>query len=112
MHSLKLSTTLVLLNTALLKKKVACHSTPLSTGCDSNCMCIEIPYEPDQSCIIDTCLFTSYADMDAYEYARLTGDHQEFILYQDPDVLKQDMVHPINDDALGKFDMAIETLKR
>ncbi|EPB89915.1 hypothetical protein HMPREF1544_03298 [Mucor circinelloides 1006PhL] len=63
----------------------------------------EIPYEPDQSCIIDTCLFTSYADMDAYEYARLTGDHQEFILYQDPDVLKQDMVHPINDDAL-EFD--------
>ncbi|KAL7315694.1 Signal recognition particle [Mucor circinelloides] len=63
----------------------------------------EIPYEPDQSCIIDTCHFTSYVDMDAYEYTRLTGNHQEFILYQDPDVLKQDMVHPINDDAL-EFD--------
>ncbi|KAF1802789.1 hypothetical protein V8B55DRAFT_1483165 [Mucor lusitanicus] len=63
----------------------------------------EIPYEPDQSCIIDTSRFTSYADMGAYEYIRLSKHHDEFTLYQDPDVAKQDLVHPINDDAL-EFD--------
>ncbi|GAN09565.1 hypothetical protein MAM1_0275c09095 [Mucor ambiguus] len=68
----------------------------------------EIPYEPDQSCILDTSRFTSYADMDAYEYIRLNNHHQEFVLYQDPDVLKQDMVHPINDDAL-EFDYDSES---
>lgn len=64
---------------------------------------IEIPYEPDQSCIIDTSRFTSYADMGAYEYIRLSKHHDEFTLYQDPDVAKQDLVHPINDDALGNL---------
>jgi hypothetical protein len=65
-------------------------------------MIIEIPYKPDESCIIDSSNFTSYADIDAYEYIRLSKVKEEFSLYQDPDVLKQNMVYPINDEALGK----------
>ncbi|KAL9555298.1 hypothetical protein MBANPS3_002423 [Mucor bainieri] len=68
----------------------------------------EIPYEPDQSCIIDTSRFTSHADLDAYEYIRLDKHHYEFILHQDPDALKHDMVQPINDDAL-EFDYDLES---
>lgn len=47
--------------------------------------------------------------MDAYEYIRLNKHHQEFTLYQDPDVLKQNIVYPINDDALGNLTWTLNT---
>ncbi|KAI8636032.1 hypothetical protein BD408DRAFT_487174 [Parasitella parasitica] len=60
----------------------------------------EIPYQPDESCIVDTKNFTPYADLDAYEYISLSSNHEDFSLYRDPDALKQDMNYPINDEAL------------
>ncbi|CEP17082.1 hypothetical protein [Parasitella parasitica] len=60
----------------------------------------EIPYQPDESCIVDASNFTPYADIDAYEYIRLSKNNDSFTLYQDPDALEQDMNHPINDETL------------
>ncbi|KAI9343808.1 hypothetical protein BD770DRAFT_397876 [Pilaira anomala] len=49
---------------------------------------IELPYEPEPSCVVDVSNFSDYADVSAYEVVRLLSkDMLEFNSLQDHDVL-------------------------
>ncbi|KAI7904974.1 uncharacterized protein BX663DRAFT_501236 [Cokeromyces recurvatus] len=61
----------------------------------------ELPYLPDESCIIDVSNFDPYVDLSAYELMRLFNQDLEFTLYEDQDVLDQIAIACIDDDNLG-----------
>ena len=61
---------------------------------------IEIPYLPNESCIVDFNAFNGYADPSAYESTRLYNkDKLEFSVFDDLDALAQ----LTDDTSLGNF---------
>jgi hypothetical protein len=72
-------------------------------------MCVEIPFVPHESCIVDVSDFSGYADLSGYELVRLFDqDKLEFSLFDDCDALDQLEIQLINDDILGKYVISIE----
>ncbi|KAI9244143.1 hypothetical protein EDC94DRAFT_629861 [Helicostylum pulchrum] len=71
---------------------------------------IELPFEPESSCVVDVTNFTDYADESAYEIVRLLGkDLAEFSSLQDEDVLDALAIQLYQEDEF-EFDSDLSEL--